>query len=125
MNPFDYVKAASHSKQDIMVDDLDEKAYPPFIVNRALSYHMDSVLFANEMNIHHTIDNRLQFDFYINTLRKRNRFSKWHKVVDDNTIDIIKNAFNYNKKRAEEVLPLLNKGQIQSLKDRMYTGGKQ
>jgi len=125
MNPFDYVKAASYSKKDIMVDDIAEKAYTPYIVNRALSYHLDTVLFANEMNINHNMDNRLQFDFYINTIKKRNRFSKWHKVVDDNDVDIVKSAFNYNKKRAEEVLSLLSKDQIQSLKNRMNIGGKQ
>ena len=125
MNPFDYVKAASYSKKDIMVDDIAEKAYTPYIVNRALSYHLDTVLFANEMNINHNMDNRLQFDFYINTIKKRNGFSKWHKVVDDNDVDIVKSAFNYNKKRAEEVLSLLSKDQIQSLKNRMNIGGKQ
>lgn len=125
MNPFDYVKAASYSKKDIMVDDIAEKAYTPYIVNRALSYHLDTVLFANEMNINHNMDNRLQFDFYINTIKKRNRFSKWHKVIDDNDVDIVKSAFNYNKKRAEEVLSLLSKDQIQSLKNRMNIGGKQ
>ena len=124
MNPFDYVKAASYSKKNIMVDDVAEKAYAPYIVNRALSYHLDTVLFANEMNINHDMDNRLQFDFYINTIKKRNRFSKWHKVIDDNDVNIIKQAFNYNKKRAEEVLSLLSKDQIQSLKNRMNIGGK-
>tara|TARA_B110000908_G_scaffold56470_1_gene68736 strand:+ start:1227 stop:1604 length:378 start_codon:yes stop_codon:yes gene_type:complete len=124
MNPYEYVKAASYSKKNIMVDDVAEKAYVPYIVNRALSYHLDTVLFANEMNINHTIDNKLQFSFYINTIKKRNRFSKWHKVIDDNDINIIMQAFNYNKKRAEEVLSLLNKDQIQSLKNRMNIGGK-
>ena len=98
MNPYEYVKAASYSKKNIMVDDVAEKAYVPYIVNRALSYHLDTVLFANEMNINHTIDNKLQFSFYINTIKKRNRFSKWHKVIDDNDINIIMQAFNYNKK---------------------------
>ena len=124
MNPYEYVKAASYSKKNIMVDDVAEKAYVPYIVNRALSYHLDTVLFANEMNINHTIVNKLQFSFYINTIKKRNRFSKWHKVIDDNDINIIMQAFNYNKKRAEEVLSLLNKDQIQSLKNRMNIGGK-
>jgi hypothetical protein len=125
MNPFDYVKAVSYSKKDIMVDDIAEKAYTPYIVNRALSYHLDTILLSNEMNINHNIDNRLQFDFYINSIKKRNRFSKWHKVIDNTDIDIIMKSFDYNKKRAEEVLSLLDKSQIKALKDRMYTGGKQ
>ena len=64
------------TKKDIMVDDLAEKAYNPFMVNRALSYFQDTVLFANEMNVNHTIDKRLQFDFFINMVRKRKRFFK-------------------------------------------------
>ena len=70
MNPFDYVNDINHGKKNIMVDDLAEKEYAPFIINRALSFFSDTVLFANEMNIHHTIDNRLQYDFFINIIRK-------------------------------------------------------
>ena len=60
-NPFDFVKSVSYDKKDIMVDDIEEKAYQPFLINKALSYHQDSVFFANEMNVRGSTDNRLQY----------------------------------------------------------------
>ena len=77
MNPFEYTTAINYSKKNIMIDDIAEKAYNPFLINRSLSYFHDTVLAANEMNINHHIDNRLQFDFFINIVRKRKRFSKF------------------------------------------------
>ena len=74
MNPFQYLTAINDSKQDIMVDDIAEKGYNAFMVNRGLSYFNDTVLMANEMNLHAHLDNRLQFDFLINIVRKK---SKW------------------------------------------------
>ena len=68
MNPFEYVNAINKTKKDIMVDDLAEKEYNPFIINRALSFFSDTILYANEMNKYHHLDNRLQFDFFINTI---------------------------------------------------------
>ena len=80
-SPFDYANAINQTKQNIMVDDIEEKSYNAFMVNRSLSYFPDTVLFANEMNRHHHLDNRLQFDFLLNTIRKGKRFSKWAKAV--------------------------------------------
>ena len=78
-NPFDYVNSINVTKKDIMPDDITEKAYPAFMVNRALSYFNDTVLYANEMNVNHHIDNKLQYHFLINIIRKKKRFSKWLK----------------------------------------------
>ena len=79
MNPFQYLSAINDTKQDIMVDDISEKQYNAFMVNRGLSYFYDTVLLANEMNQRAHLDNRLQFDFFINTIRKKKRFSKRKK----------------------------------------------
>ena len=68
MNPFEYLKAINESKKDIMVDDIAEKEYNPFIINRGLSHFQDTILFANEMNRFHHLDHRLQFDFFINII---------------------------------------------------------
>ena len=81
MNPFDYLNAINTTKKDIMVDELAEKATQPFMVNRGLSYFPDTILYANEMNINHHIDHRLQFDFFINIIKKKKRFSKWAKPL--------------------------------------------
>lgn len=80
MSPFDYLNAINTTKKDIMVDDVAEKAYASFMVNRGLSYFPDTILFANEMNVNHHIDHRLQFDFFINIIKKKKRFSKWAKL---------------------------------------------
>tara|TARA_R110002111_G_scaffold171491_1_gene237031 strand:+ start:19 stop:396 length:378 start_codon:yes stop_codon:yes gene_type:complete len=124
MNPFEYVKAVNHSKQDIMVDDIAEKAYSAFLVNRALSYHMDTILLANEINTHHHIDNRLQFDFHRFSIKKKNRFSKWAKVLDDKTVEVVQNYYDYSKEKAISVIPLLSKEQIAIMKDKMSAGGR-
>ena len=123
-NPFDFVKSVSYDKKDIMVDDIEEKAYQPFLINKALSYHQDSVFLVNEMNIRHGTDNRLQYLFFINTLRKRKRFSKWHKPYESKKLDTVKNAFGVSTIRAKEYLELLNDKQYRELKNRMKLGGK-
>ena len=81
MNPYQFLNSINHTKKDIMIDDIAEKQYVPFVINRSLSYFNDTVLMANEMNINHHIDNRLQFDFLLNIVRKKKRFSKWIKII--------------------------------------------
>ncbi len=88
MNPFEFLNQINYGKNDIMVDDLVEKDYNSFMVNRGLSYFNDSVIFANEMNINHHVDSRLQFDFLINIIRKRKRFSKWLKPQIENDVEV-------------------------------------
>lgn len=124
MNPFDYLTAINTSKKDIMVDDVTEKAYNGFMVNRGLSYFHDTVLIANEMNIHHNIDPRLQFDFLINIISKKKRFSKWLKANEEQSISIIKEYYGYSDEKAKSILPLLTNEQIDELKIRIYKGGK-
>lgn len=124
MNPFEYVNAINMTKKDIMVDDLAEKAYNPFMVNRSLSYFQDTVLFANEMNVNHSIDKRLQFDFLINMVRKRKRFSKWQKSVSDNDVEVVKEYYGYNNEKARNALSLLTTEQINALKQKVYKGGR-
>lgn len=124
LNPFEYVNSINMTKKDIMVDDLAEKAYNPFMVNRALSYFQDTVLFANEMNVNHTIDKRLQFDFFINMVRKRKRFSKWQKSVSDNDVEVVKEYYGYNNEKARQALTLLTADQLSVLKQKVYKGGR-
>ena len=124
MNPFEYVNAINMTKEDIMVDDLAEKAYNPFMVNRSLSYFQDTVLYANEMNVNHTIDKRLQFDFLINMIRKRKRFSKWQKAVSDSDVEVVKEYYGYNNEKARQALTLLTSEQVDVLRQKVDKGGK-
>ena len=124
MNPFDYVKAINTTKKDIMVDDITESEYQPFLINRSLSYFPDTVLYANEMNQRHHLPSRLQFDFFINIIKKRNRFSKWFKPTEIQSIDVIKEYYGYSNEKAKSVLSLFNNKQIENLKQRIYKGGR-
>ncbi len=124
MNPFEYVNAINNTKKDIMIDDIAEREYNSFMVNRSLSYFNDTVLYANEMNIHHNIDNRLQFDFLINMVRKRKRFSKWEKVVSESDVEVVKEYYGYNNEKARSALSLLTRENLNELKKKVYKGGR-
>lgn len=124
MNPFEYSKAINITKQDIMVDDLAENDYNSFIVNRSLSYFPDTVLYANEMNINHHIDARLQFDFFINIIKKRKRFSKWFKATELEDLEVIKEYYGYSNEKAKSVYKLLSNDELLTLKKRIYKGGR-
>jgi hypothetical protein len=122
-NPFDFVKSVSSDKTDIMVDDIEEKAYQPFLINKSLSYHQDSVFFTNEMNCRHGLDNRLQYVFFLNTLRKRQRFSKWSKPYVSKKLDVVKEYYQMSTREAKELYVLLSDKELRELKNRMNTGG--
>lgn len=124
MNPFEYINAINYTKQNIMVDDLAEKAYNPFMVNRTLSYFSDTALMANEMNLNHHLDNRLQFDFFINIVRKKRRFSKWNKPETVSDVEVVKEYYGYNNEKARQVLTLLTSKQIDELRKKVFKGGR-
>ena len=124
MNPFEYTNAINYTKKNIMVDDIAEKQYNPFMVNRTLSYFNDTVLMANEMNLNHHLDNRLQFDFFINIIRKKKRFSKWNKPETVSDVEVVKQYYGYSNEKARQVLTLLTSKQIDELKKKVYKGGR-
>ena len=124
MNPFEYANAINYTKKDIMVDDITEKSYSSYMINRQLSYFPDTVLDANEMNRNHHLDNRLQFDFFINIIRKRKRFSKWHKPETVSDLEAVKKYYGYSNEKARQVLTLLKTDQINELKNKVMTGGR-
>lgn len=124
MNPFEFLNAINMTKKDVMVDDLAEKSYNGFVVNRSLSYFPDSVLLANEMNIRHNIDNRLQFDFFINTIRKAKRFSKWAKSENPDALETVKEYYGYSNEKARQALTLLTDDEVNELKQKVYKGGR-
>ena len=107
-----------------MVDDITESEYNAFIINRGLSFFPDTVLYANEMNLNHHLDSRLQYDFLINMIRKKRRFSKWNKpqIIDD--LDVIKEYYGYSNKQAKAVHNLLSSDKIGDLRKKVYKGGK-
>ena len=124
MNPFEYMNSINYTKKDIMVDDITEKSYNPFMINRSLSYFQDTVFFANEMNRYHHLDNKLQFQFLINIIRKRKRFSKWNKPELDSDMDVVKEYYGYSNEKARQALTLLTPSQIEELRKKVSKGGR-
>ena len=124
MNPFEYANSINYTKKDLMVDDVAEKAYAAFMVNRSLSYFQDTVFFANEMNRYHHLDNKLQYHFLINIIRKRKRFSKWNKPELDSDMDVVKEYYGYSNEKARQALTLLTPSQIEELRKKVSKGGR-
>lgn len=124
MNPFDYVNDILQGKKNLIVDEYTEKTYEPFLVNRALSYHFDCIMFANEMNQRPFVDKKLQNDYLINTVRSRKRpFNKWVKAEKSEDIECIKTLYGVSTPKAQEALSLLTEEQIQQLKEKTAEGG--
>lgn len=124
MNPFEFVSSINFTKKDIMIDDLVEKQYAPFMVNRSLSYFQDTVCLANVMNQYHHIDNKLQYHFLINIIRKRKRFSKWIKPDLDSDTEVVKQYYGYSNEKAKQVLALLSPEQITIIRKKVSKGGR-
>ena len=124
MNPFEYLNAINNTKKNVMVDDLTEKGYNAFMVNRSLSYFQDTVLLANEMNRYHHLDSKLQFSFLINSVRKKKRFAKWAKPTNPINLEVVKEYYGYSNEKARQVLTILSDQQIEELKLKVYKGGR-
>lgn len=123
MNLSEFLNSINYSKKNIMMDAQSEKAYAPYVVNRCLSYFPDTLLHANEMNRLSFLDKRVQYDYYLQTIRARKRFSKWLKREESSDIDLVKEYFGYSDKRAREALRVLTPEQIKSIKKEMNIGG--
>ena len=121
----DWLNSINFTKKDLTEDDPEViKTYPPYIVNKCLSGHIDAIMFANEMNQYHFLDKQLQYDFYINILRKKKRFAPWLKKESIDNLSIIKEYYGYNTEKAQQALKILTKEQIDFIKNRLEKGGK-
>tara|TARA_B100000073_G_scaffold148711_1_gene122488 strand:- start:390 stop:776 length:387 start_codon:yes stop_codon:yes gene_type:complete len=121
----DWLNSINFNKEDLTEDDENTiKSYPPFIINKCLSGHLDSVLFANEMNRYHFLDKDMQYKFYLNILRKRKRFSPWIRKDKDSDLDIVKSYYGYSNEKARQVMKILSTEQINYMKQRLDIGGK-
>src|SRR6056300_266552 len=124
MSPFDYLNSINYTKKHIMKDDIDEKEYVSFMINRGLSYFQDTIAYANIMNQYHHLDKRLQYDFLINIIRQRKRFSKWIKPETSEDVEVIMEYYGYSNEKARQILSLLNSEQLQQLKEKVNKGGR-
>lgn len=117
-SPFDYVNSVSYTKEDLIASGShSENDYNPYLTNRALSYHVDAVLFSNEMNQRPFLDKRLQYDFYLNGLRKNKRYSKWLKPEVVEEISLIATFYRLSYPKAKEFVGVLTAEQLQKIKE--------
>ena len=120
----DYLNSINQNKKNIIVDDDTEKAYPPFIINKCLSGFLDTVLFANEMNLYPHLDKKMQYYFFINSISPRKRFSPWEKKSSIDYLDAVKEYYGYNTDKALQALRILTKDQLEEIKRLVNKGGK-
>ena len=107
-----------------MEDPSTKKDYAPFIINRCLSGHIDCLMYANEMNIYHQLDKDMQYSFYLNSLRKKKRFSPWIRKDEITDLECVKKYYDYNNEKASQALKILTKEQLTFIKQRLDIGGK-
>jgi hypothetical protein len=122
----DYLKAVNQTKEPLMDgnDEVWEKKYVPFIVNKCVAPFPDTIMLVNELNQLPHIDNKLQFDFLINSLRPRKRFTPWLKAKKLENLEYVKEFYGYNNAKAKSALDILSEEQISAIKRRLYKGGK-
>lgn len=121
--PFDYLNSINGDKKDLLLEN-PEKDYPAFVVNRSLSYFPETVMHSNQMNMMHQLDNRLQYDYYLKSIKRKKRFSKWAKKEEYENLELIMEHFGYNTERAKEALQILSPEHIQEIKDSKFEGGR-
>ena len=122
----DYLNAVNHTKENLLdTEDEDwEKKYPPFIVNKCVAPFPDTVMLVNEINQLPHLDKKLQFDFLINSLRPRKRYTPWMKAMKLENLEYVKEYYGYSNEKAKSALDILTDEQISAIKRKLYKGGK-
>lgn len=127
MKVFDFLNSINFDKKNLIKEsenpDLAEKIYVPYIINKSLSYFIDTVRLSNEMNINHHLDNKLQFEFFLNIVRKQKRFAKWHKEEKYDDLELVKSYFQYNTEKAKQALAILTPLQLDIIRQKQQQGG--
>ena len=120
----DWLNSINQTKKNLMNENpSSEKEYAPYIINRCLSGHIDCVMYANEMNKYNFLPKKLQYDFFINIIRKKKRFSPWLKQEKIKDLEIVKSYYGYSNEKAKQALRILTKKQLDFIKSKLETGG--
>ena len=120
----DWLNSINQNKKNLIDEEPSiEKEYLPYIVNRCLSGSIDCVMLCNEMNMNHNLEKKLQYDFLINTVRPKKRFSPWLKKEKIKDIESVKSYYGYSNEKAEQALKILTKEQINFIRDKLDVGG--
>ena len=123
-NPFEFINSISYKKNNLLKEQYSEKDYPSFLVNKGLSLYADTILYANEINRRPWIDNKLAYDFYLNSIRPRKRYSKWFKKTKDEDLELLKEYYKCSESKALEYLNILSETQLEKLRKRLTKGNK-
>jgi hypothetical protein len=120
----DWLNSINQTKKNLMNEDpSSEKEYASYIINRCLSGHIDCVMYANEMNKYNFLPKKLQYDFFINIIRKKKRFSPWLKQEKNKDLEVVKSYYGYSNEKAKQALRILSKTQLDFIKSKLETGG--
>ena len=121
----DWLNSINRTKKNLIDEDPSlEKEYSPYIINRIYSGHLDSVMFANEMNRYSFLPKKSQYDFLLNTLRPKKRFSPWLRKDEIKDLDLVKRYYGYSNEKAKQALRILTKEQLSFIKSKFETGGR-
>ena len=118
----DWLNSINFTKEDLSYD---IKTYPPYVINRCLSGFIDTIMYSNEMSRYHNLDKDMQYSFYLNSVRKRKRFSPWLRKDKVNDLECVKEYYGYSNEKASQALKILDKTQLNFIKQRLETGGTQ
>ena len=122
----EWLNSINQTKKNLIDEDPSlEKEYPPYIINRCFSGHLDAIMFANEMNLYHFLDRKMQYDFLLNTLRSKKRFSPWLRKDTIKDLDLVKRYYGYSNEKAKQALRILTKEQLNFIRSKFETGGRQ
>jgi len=122
----DWLNSINQTKKNLIDEDPSmEKEYPPYIINRCLSGHLDAIMFVNEMNRYSFLSKKIQYDFFINILRTKKRFSPWIRKDEIKDLDLVKRYYGYSNEKAKQALRILTQEQLNFIKSKFETGGKQ
>ena len=120
----DWLNSINQTKKNLIDEDSSvEKDYPPYIINRCYSGHLDAIMFANEMNKYNFLPKKMQYDFFINTLRVKKRFSPWLRKDEIKDLDYVKRYYGYSNEKSKQILKILSKEQLNFIKSKFETGG--
>ena len=121
----DWLNSINRTKKNLIDEDPSlEKEYSPYIINRIYSGHLDAIMFANEMNMYHFLPKKMQYDFLLNTLRTKKRFSPWLRKDTIKDLDLVKRYYGYSNEKAQQALKILTKDQLNFIKSKFETGGR-
>ena len=120
----DWLNSINQTKKNLIDEDPSvEKEYPSYIINRIYSGHLDAIMFANEMNMYNFLPKKMQYDFFINSLRVKKRFSPWLRKDEIKDLDYVKRYYGYSNEKAKQILKILSKEQLNFIKSKFETGG--